>query len=57
MNPTFENQPPYQLQSSSVPENNEGGLNISEATSTLARKLPLIAGVTIAMTSLAFSKL
>ena len=56
MNPTFDNQPPYQLQSSSVPENNEGGLNISEATSTLARKLPLIVGVTIAMTSLAFFK-
>lgn len=56
MNQTFENQPTYYLQSSSVPENNEGGLNINEAKSTIIRKLPLIAGVTIAMTSIAFFK-
>ena len=56
MNSAFENQPTFQLQSSSVPENNEGGLNISEAKNTILRKLPLIAGVTLAMTSVAFFK-
>ncbi len=56
MNSNFENQKTYYLQNSSALESTEGGLNLSEVTNTLMRKLPLIASITIAMTSLAFFK-
>ncbi|MGF1588226.1 MAG: GumC family protein [Pleurocapsa sp.] len=56
MNSNFENQKTYYLQGSSLSESTEGGLNLSEVTSTVMRKLPLIASITIAMTSLAFVK-
>lgn len=56
MNQNFETQPEYYLQSSSTVESSEGGLNVEEAKNTIMRKLPLIASVTIAMTSIAFLK-
>ncbi len=56
MNSNFENQKTYYLQGSSTSESTEGGLNLSEVTSTVSRKLPLIVSITIAMTSLAFFK-
>jgi capsular exopolysaccharide synthesis family protein len=56
MNQSFEAQPTYYLQSSSASENTEGGLNIEEVTSTVIRKLPLVAFCTLAMTSAAFFK-
>ena len=56
MNSNFENQKTYYLQNSSALESTEGGLNLSEVTNTVMRKLPLIASITIAMTSLAFFK-
>ncbi|HEY9771135.1 MAG TPA: AAA family ATPase [Coleofasciculaceae cyanobacterium] len=56
MNSNFENQKTYYLQNSSALESTEGGLNLGEVTNTLMRKLPLIASITIAMTSLAFFK-
>ena len=56
MERNFETQPAYYLQSSSTVEKSEGGLNVEEATNIIMRKLPLIASVTIAMTSIAFLK-
>jgi polysaccharide biosynthesis transport protein len=56
MNQNFENQKNYYLQGSSTAENTEGGLNISDVTDTVMRKLPLIASITVAMASLAFFK-
>ena len=56
MNQNFETQPAYYLQNSSTVEKSEGGLNVEEATNIIMRKLPLIASVTIAMTSIAFLK-
>jgi polysaccharide biosynthesis transport protein len=56
MNQNFENQKNYYLQGSSTAENTEGGLNISDVTDTVIRKLPLIASITVAMASLAFFK-
>ena len=56
MNQNFENQKNYYLNGSSAAENTEGGLNLSSVTDTVMRNLPLIAGITIAMSSLAFFK-
>ena len=46
----------YYQPSSSNPENIEGGLNLAEIKDIIVRKLPLIAGCTISLTSLAFLK-
>lgn len=56
MNQNFENQQTLYIQGSSTTENTEGGLNFSDVTSTVMRKLPLIATITVAMTFLAFFK-
>ena len=56
MNQSFEAQPTYYLQSSSTVENAEGGLKLDEVKNTIARKLPLIAFCTLAMSSAAFFK-
>ena len=56
MNQNFEQQKTLYFQGSSSTENTEGGLNLSHVQSTVMRKLPLIASITIAMTCLAFFK-
>ena len=56
MNQKTDAQSAYYLQSSPSLENSEGGLDISEAKNTILRKLPLIASITVAMTSIAFLK-
>ena len=56
MNQNFENQKAYSLQGSSTVENAEGGLNLGDLKGTIMRKLPLIIGITLGMTSLAFFK-
>ena len=56
MNQNFEQQKTLYFQGSSSTENTEGGLNLSHVQSTVMRKLPLIASITMAMTCLAFFK-
>lgn len=56
MNQNFEHQKTLSFPGSPTTENAEGGLNLSHVQSTVMRKLPLIASITIAMTSLAFFK-
>lgn len=56
MNQNFEQQKQLYFQGSSSTDNDEGGLDLSHVQSTVMRKLPLIASVTIAMTGLAFFK-
>lgn len=56
MNQNFENQQPFYIQGSSSRDNVEGGVNLDDVKNTVLRQLPLIAGVTVAMTSLAFFK-
>ncbi|MEL6438146.1 MAG: AAA family ATPase [Cyanobacteria bacterium J06621_8] len=56
MNQNFENQQPVYIQGFSATENAEGGLNLDDVKKIVMRKFPLIAGVTLAMTSLAFFK-
>ncbi|MEM7759227.1 MAG: AAA family ATPase [Cyanobacteria bacterium P01_A01_bin.40] len=56
MNQNFENQKSIYIQGASATENAEGGLNLNDVTNTVIRKLPLIATITVAMTSLAFFK-
>jgi polysaccharide biosynthesis transport protein len=56
MNQSFKNQKGYYLQSSPPVENTEGSLNYFDLTTTVVRRLPLIASITISMTALAFFK-
>ena len=56
MTPNLENSNLSYLNKYSPTESIEGGLNISEFTNILLRKLPLIAGCTLAMGSLALLK-
>lgn len=56
MNQNFENQKTFYIQGSSTTENAEGGLDFSDVSNTVMRKLPLIATITMVMTSLAFFK-
>lgn len=56
MNENFKNQKGYYLQGSPTVESTEGGLSYFDLTNTVARRLPLIAGITISMTALAFFK-
>jgi polysaccharide biosynthesis transport protein len=56
MNQSFKNQKGYYLQSSPTVENTEGSLNYFDLTTTVVRRLPLIASITISMTALAFFK-
>jgi polysaccharide biosynthesis transport protein len=56
MNHNLESQNLYPLSNYSTVENSEGGLNIGEIKNIIFRKLPLIAGCTIAITSLTFLK-
>ncbi len=56
MNKNFEHQKTLYAQESSTAENTEGGLNLGHVQSTVMRNIPLIGGITIAMTGLAFFK-
>jgi polysaccharide biosynthesis transport protein len=56
MNQDFKNQKGHYLQGSPAVENTEGSLNYYDLTTTVGRRLPLIASITISMTALAFFK-
>ena len=52
-----ETQKLYYSNNSSTTENTEGGLNLGEIKNTILRKLPLIIGCTLTLSSLAFLKI
>lgn len=52
----FENQNIHYLPNSSTLGNSEGGLNLSDVSGTVKRKLPLIISMTLGMATLAFFK-
>lgn len=56
MNQSFQNKKGYYLQGSPTVENTEGSLNYLDLTTAVVRRLPLIASITISMTTLAFFK-
>lgn len=56
MNHNFENEGTHYIQGFSPASSAEGGLNLGDIKSTVMRKLPLVAVVTLGMTSLAFFK-